>query len=94
MSHPGLMLGIEKKGGQNVRASHQNLLVGAHKIAIMAFVHQSMIIVEVVFFFILICFSSDTDHMMTMLQPDRWMQWLVHFYVCTRMAVTNEINEI
>lgn len=51
MSHPGLMLGIEKKRGQNVRASHQNLLVGAHKIAIMAFVHQSMIIVEVVFFF-------------------------------------------
>lgn len=51
MSHPGLMLGIEKKRGQNVRASHQNLLVGAHKIAIMAFVRQSMIIVEVVFFF-------------------------------------------
>lgn len=43
MSHPGLMLGIEKNKGQNVGALHQknSRIVGAHKIAIMASILQS-----------------------------------------------------
>lgn len=41
MSHPGLMLGIEKNKGQNVGALHQKRIVGVHKIAIMASILQS-----------------------------------------------------
>lgn len=66
------MLGIEKKNkGENVGALHQNLLVGEHKIEIMAFIHQSVIIAEVMNFNL-----QEADHVMNTLQPDRWMQWL------------------
>lgn len=49
MSHPGLMLGIKKKeggGGQLVGALHQKLLVAERKIAIMAFISQSVITMD------------------------------------------------
>lgn len=96
MSHPGVMLVIEKtkNKGQNIGALNKNLLVGLHKMSKMAFIHQSRIIVEAVNFDLFrLQTEAGTNHEVNTLQPHRWMQWLVHFSVSTWMAVTSEIND-